>query len=595
MKIIKDNLIMITFILTSLINSFILVNMTSGISNIRFLIFDLVVLLFICCFSKYFKNKKRYYLIFSIILTFICVINSFFYNEYNDFLSVYLLETFFQALKLPSEAITNVFEIKDFIFIVQVLIMILVSFFIKDDSKNISFKYPFILLVIMLLTFTSNDFYRFKNTWNNVYQVRNFGFYSYQLKDIFETLLLQFDDFGKTKAVTEVEEYYSLKETNKENEYTDIFKDKNVLLIHLESIQTMFVEASINGEEIMPNLSKLADEGLYFTNYYSTESVGTSSDAEFTLNNSILPIGMGTIFLNYENNNYQSSIEILNNMGYYTFSMHGNKCDYWNRNNMYKELGYQHFFCYDDYDLTDKIGLGLSDKSFFNQSADMIKRISDEHDKFYGTLIMLTNHTPFYNDGKVTFDVGNLEGTIIGDYIKLVHYADEAIGELVNKLDELDLLEDTVIVFYGDHDAKLKTSDYEAYLKYVYNIDDELDFYEYEDLTKVPLLIWTKDSSVKVRVDKLMSVMDVMPTLGNMLGFESYYTLGNDIFSVEDNIVVFPNGNFRTDKVYYNAQTDDYKSYSEIDLDYIKEKEEYAKKIVEISNYLVKYNLIKDN
>ena len=594
MKIIKDNLITITFILTSLINSFILVNMTSGIGNIRFLAFDLVFLLFICCFSKYFKNKKRYYLIISIILTFICVINSFFYNEYNDFLSVYLLETFFQALKLPSEAITNVFEIKDFIFIIQILIMILISIFVKDNSKNISFKYPSFLLVILLLTFNANDFYRFKNTWNNVYQINNFGVYSYQLKDIMEVALLQFDDLGKTKAINEVEEYYSLKEDKKDNKYTNIFKDKNVLLIHLESIQTMFVEASINGQAIMPNLSKLASNGLYFTNYYSTESVGTSSDAEFTFNNSILPVGMGTIFLNYENNNYQSSIELLNKMGYYTFSMHGNKCDYWNRNNMYKEFGYQHFYCYDDYDLTDKIGLGLSDKSFFNQSADVIKQISDEHDKFYGTLITLTNHTPFYNNGKVTFDVGDLEGTIIGDYIKLVHYADEAIGEFINKLDKLNLLEDTVIIFYGDHDAKFKTSDYEAYLKSVYNNSNNLDFYEYEDLTKVPLLIWTKEGSVKGRIDKLMSVMDVMPTLGNMLGFESDYALGNDIFNIEDNIVVFPNGNFRTDKVYYNAQTDNYKAYSEIDLNYIKEKEEYAKKIVEISNYLVKYNLIKD-
>ena len=207
---------------------------------------------------------------------------------------------------------------------------------------------------------------------------------------------------------------------------------------------------------------------------------------------------------------------------------------------------------------------------------------------------MLTNHTPFYNEGKVNFDVGDLEGTIIGDYIKLVHYADEAIGELFNKLDKENLLDDIVIVLYGDHDAKLKTSDYEAYLKYVYNIDEKLDFYGYEDLTKVPLLIWTKDKLVSGRVDNIMSSLDVTPTLANMLGFESKYALGNDIFSVEDNIVVFPNGNFRTDKIYYNSQLGEYKMYENVDLEYIKQREEYAKKIVEVSNYLVKYNLIED-
>lgn len=593
MRFIKNNIIMLVFIVTSLINSFILVTVTTGINNIRFLLFDLVIILFICWFSSFSKNKKIYYLIFSIILTFICTINSFFYNEYNDFLSVYLIETFFQALDLPSQAITNIFEIKDFIFIIQILIMLLFVIFAEDNSKSISIKYPFVILVTMLLTFNSNDIYMFKNTWNNVYQVRNFGIYSYQLKDIFESLFLLFD-INNDKTQSDVLNYYSFKEDNKENEYTNIFKDKNVILIHAESVQSMFIEESINGNAIMPNLSRLINQGLYFTNYYSTESVGTSSDTEFTINNSILPVGMGTIFLNYENNNYQSSIEILNNMGYYTFSMHGNTCKYWNRNNMYNALGYQHFYCYDAYDLTDTIGLGLSDKSFFNQSADMIKEIHEQYDKFYGTLIMLTNHTPFYNQGKVSFDVDSLEGTTIGNYIKLLHYADEAIGEFIAKLDELDLLEDTVIVLYGDHDAKFKISDYQTYFKYVYGIDKKIDFYQYEDLTKVPLLIWTKDGSVSGKVDKLMSSMDVMPTLGNMLGFESFYALGNDIFSVEDNIVVFPNGNFRTDKIYYNVQTDEYKIYSQVDENYINNNLEYAKNIVKISNYLVRYNLIKD-
>lgn len=592
MKFVKNNIVVITFILMNLLNSLILVNMTCSINNIRFLIIDFIVLLFICGCSKFVKNKRIYFLTFSCLLTFICIINSFFYNEYNDFLSVYLIETFFQALKLPSEAITSVFEFKDYIFLLPLLIMILVIWFNKEIKVNNNyFKYCFVLLVIMLLTFSSNDIYRFKNTWNNVYQVRNFGIYSYQLKDLCEVFLNIFD-FNKDKALSIVDDFYSNKEVNKENEYTNIFKDKNVLLIHAESVQSMFIEESINGQVIMPNLSKMISEGLYFSNYYSTESIGTSSDTEFTITNSILPTGFGTVFLNYENNNYQSTMELLSD--YYTFSMHGNTCEYWNRNNMYKSLNYDYFYCYDEYDLSDKIGLGLSDKSFFSQSADKIKTISNHYDKFYGTLIMLTNHTPFYNEGKVSFDVGTLEGSLIGDYIKLLNYADEAIGEFISKLDDLGLLENTVIIIYGDHDAKLKESEYELYFKNILNQDVSLDFYDYENLTKVPFLIWTKDKSITGRVDKIMSSLDVMPTLGNMFGFKSEYALGNDIFSVEDNIVVFPNGNFRTDKIYYNVQNDEYKLYDDVSVDYIYDKLNYANKIVEVSNYLLKYDLIED-
>ena len=50
---------------------------------------------------------------------------------------------------------------------------------------------------------------------------------------------------------------------------------------------------------------------------------------------------------------------------------------------------------------------------------------------------------------------------------------------------------------------------------------------------------------------------DIQPTLGNMLGFDNKYALGHDIFSIpddEENVVIFPNGNFVTDTIYYDSQ-----------------------------------------
>ena len=82
---------------------------------------------------------------------------------------------------------------------------------------------------------------------------------------------------GKDEAQVIVDEYFRNKGTE-ENEYTNIFKDKNILFIHAESVQQMFLNSEINNQVITPNLNKLASEGLYFSNYYSQESVGTSSD-----------------------------------------------------------------------------------------------------------------------------------------------------------------------------------------------------------------------------------------------------------------------------------------------------------------------------
>ena len=568
----------VIFIISSLINSSILIYLTTGFISLKYLLFDLTLLLFIYSFSFLIKKRNLYFLIFSIVLTAICTINSLYYNNFNDFASIYLLEAFVQALRLPSEAITGTFKIIDFIFLWQIILMIVLY---KKSNKNKdtnmfkkSFTVYFTILVISLLTINSNDIYRLKHDWNKAYVVRNLGVYTYQLNDIFYVASkFMCPKCGYTEAKEEVEEFYSNKET-KTNEYTNIFKDKNILFIHAESIQSMFIN-----ETITPNLYKLKNEGIYFNNYYSEESVGTSSDTELAITNSLLPIGTGTVFTSYDKNEYNSLIKSFKNNGYYTFSMHGNTCNYWNRDKMYQKIGYDYYYCYDYYDLTEQLGLGLSDKSFFIQSADIINNL--EYDKYYGTLIMLSNHTPFYTEG-IDFNVGDAEGTRIGDYIKLVHYADEAIGEFINRVN----LDNTVLVIYGDHDAKFSQKEYEEYL------GKEIDFYEYEKLTKVPLIIWSKDIKHQ-EIDKVMGAIDVMPTIGNMFGVDTKYALGNDIFSVEDNIVVFPNGNWLTDKIYYNNQLSEYKMYESVDSNYIKEKEEYARNLIEISNNIIRYNLFK--
>ena len=566
----------VIFIISSLINSSILIYLTTNFIGIRYLLFDLSILLLIYSFSYLIKRKNLYFLIFSIILTFICVVNSLYYNNFNDFASIYLIEAFIQALRLPSEAITGVFKLVDFIFLWQVILMIIL--YKKDNYKKDINKFKksiltcFFVLVISLLTLNYNDIYRLKHNWNKVYNLRNFGPYTYQANDVFYVLSkFVCPKCGYKKALEEVETFYSTKETET-NEYTNIFKDKNILFIHAESIQSMFIN-----EDITPNLYKLKNEGIYFNNYYSVESVGTSSDTELSITNSLLPIGTGTVFTSYDKNEYNSLVKEFKNNGYYTFSMHGNICNYWNRDKMYKKIGYDYYYCYDYYDLTEQLGLGLSDKSFFIQSADIINNL--EYDKYYGTLIMLSNHTPFYTEG-IDFDIGL--DTKIGDYIKLVHYSDEAIGEFINRVN----LDNTVLVIYGDHDAKFSQKEYEEYL------GKEIDFYEYEKLTKVPLIIWSKDIKHQ-EIDKVMGAIDVMPTIGNMFGVDTKYALGNDIFSVEDNIVVFPNGNWLTDKIYYNNQLSEYKMYESVDSNYIKEKEDYARKIIETSNNIIRYNLFK--
>lgn len=640
----KNNILFLTFVLSTLINGCLLRFLTvKNYFAIRPILGDLALIIILGSFNYLFKPKNRfkYLLTLSIVFAAICVINSMYYTNYLSFGSFSLLATSLQIVDVGDAVVENIMELKDFSYIWQLFALIFI--YVTTDLKKASsskgksnkklFKNTLIsgisVFVIFLFTLTPTDIGRFLKQWNREYIVMRYGIYTYQINDLVTSLSPKIHSmFGYDSNAKVFREYYEEnKEEKKTNQYTDIFKGKNVIVIHAESFQQFTMNLSFNNKELTPNMNKLASEGIYFSNFYAQESVGTSSDSEFTFNTSLTPASSGTVAINYYDREYVTIPKLLKTQGYYTFSMHGNNGTFWNRNLLHESFGYDYFYNYTkDYNIDETIGLGLSDKSFFKQSVAKIKDISKEHNNFYGTLIMLTNHTPFSYIGpfsdysvdileettdsktnEVTTNTKHyLEGTTMGNYLKSVHYADEAIGQFIEQLDEEGLLDNTVIVIYGDHDAKLKTSEYE----YLYNFDPEtqtmldvndpdyhkVDAYEYELNRKVPFIIWTKDKKFNVEVKEVMGMYDALPTLGNMLGFESEYALGHDMFSVDENIVVFPDGNWLTNKMYYNNQTGEAKLIDPtqpVTIDYIEKNCKHADEVVTVSNSIITYDLIR--
>lgn len=645
----KHNVLFAAFIITSLINGcmirFFTVKNYTAISPI---LADLAFVLFVGAFAYFFKPKNRfkYFITWSIILTLVCLINSIYYTNYVSFTSFSLLATSLQLMGV-SDALETIMELKDFCYIWAPLTLIFVhrkllkqgyytNLKIKDKLRVSVLKVlvaAVIVLGFFVSTLTGTDISRLYKQWNREYVVMKFGIYVYQSNDLIASLKPQISPlFGYDQAAKEFRDYYK-ENTRKDetNEYTDIFKGKNVIAIHAESMQNYLLNTEINGKTIAPNLKKLAEEGMYFSNFYAQESVGTSSDTEFTYSTSLLPASSGTVFVSYWDREYPSIQKFLKDEDYYVFSMHANKGNMWNREVMHKQLGYDKFYYYDkDYKLDENIGLGLSDKSFFKQSVEKIKNISEKHDKYYGVLIMLTNHTPFEGledttdldltyhytktdpvTGQKTEVVNDyLKNTTLGKYFTTTHYADSAIGEFIDELDQAGLLENTVIVIYGDHDAKIKRSEYDYYYNYNPETDSKLDKndpkykeftkYDYELNRKVPFIIWTKDKDLRKKINKEITTVtgmyDVLPTLGNMLGIYDKYALGHDVFSTDDHFVVFPNGNWVTDKMYYDSQNGQaivFDEASVISKDYISKYTEMAEKEIAVSNDIIVHDLIK--
>lgn len=645
----KTNVLFFTFIITTLLNGMMLRFLTvHNYFAIKPIIADLAVILLFGSFVYLFKPKNRfkYLLIISVLFTAICIINSLYYTYYMSFASFSLIAVSLTVVDVGDAVVENVLQLKDFLFLWQPIVLIIVHYCLKKkkdyyntvakkENKRKRFMATLIAGIatyaVFFMTVTAVEYSRLSKQWNREFLVMKFGVYTYQLNDLFKSLDAKFNTlFGYDNAAKSFREFYSEKNESKTNEYTNIFKDRNVIVIHAESMQNVALNTSFNGNEVTPNVNRLKNEGIYFSNYYAQASGGTSSDSEFTFSTSLLPVTNGAVAISYWNREYETLQKLLKKDGYRTISMHANTGDFWNRNNFHKKLGYDKFYSKQDYNIDEVIGLGLSDKSFFKQSVEKLKKEKEENGKFMATMIMLSNHTPFddldkygefdvdikeqvtktnENGEEVTEDVSYpyMEGTKLGNYFKSVHYADSALGELVNELDEAGLLENTILVIYGDHDAKLPKKDYVRLYNYDKTTDGivdktsegytSVDYYKYELDRSVPFIIWTKDKKFNKTINTAMGMYDAMPTLANMLGVKPTYALGHDIMNLDDNIVVFPNGNWLTNNIYYNSQKDQYKV---LNTDYIVNNDEidnnnkYAAKRLEISNDIILYDLIKN-
>jgi len=639
----KEIPLLFCFIITGLLNTLLLRIITVGnFTYLKPLMFDLGMLFILSSFMFLFKNDKtryRYLVVLSLITSIICIINSIYYTYYDSFASISLLATSTFVVDVGDAVVEKVLRVTDLLYLWQPIFVY--YYYVKENkkmnfsssNKKVNRKFSFVnmlvsglvVLLVSSIFMTKTEWSRFGKMWNRESVVSSFGIYTYQINDIVQSLEPKINNlFGYDKALKKVKDYYVENSVSKStNKYTNVFEGMNVITIHAESLQTMALNKSFNGVEVAPFLTKMSTEGIFFSNYFSQVGVGTSSDAEFTYSTSLMPSSNGTVFVNYFDREYQTIQKSFSDKGYYTFSMHGNVGDFWNRAIMHKNMGYDKFYSKSSFKINEEIGLGISDKDFFKQVVPMIKEINDKGENFYGTLITLTNHTP-WNDlelmdeydttWKVEIDGEEvvrdyISDTTLGDYFRSVHYMDQAIEQFITDLDKEGILDNTVIVIYGDHDARISKKNYNIMYNYdpytdsIRNEDDEgyIDYneYEYELDRKVPFIIWTKNEKIKKEIDTVTGMIDAYPILSNLFGLEhNEFQLGHDVLGqkLKDNTVVFTDGSYVTNKIYYNGQNGEIYPIdgATVDEEYIQSNTNKADELIDISNDIITYDLIKE-
>lgn len=478
----------------------------------------------------------------------------------------------------------------------------------KKSKKQKIISVIFSSTCIIVFAFTSSNYIKkgVLTPYNKDMQIKNATIYGYHIADIINTI----DYTNQTKYNTYddmISNYNELKETYESDYGKDIYnfgnilKDKNIIILQLESVQEFVVNKKINGKEITPNLNKFLNENIEFSNMHM-QSYSTTADSEHTLISSIYPMENGMSFSKYSSNAYDDIFKMYNKNNYFTAYMHGNYPYFWNRGNVYGNLNLNKLEFKDDFkDLSENINGDLSDELLYIQAIPKIKTYGTP---FLVNIVSVSSHTPFTLNGlqdrsKVNIDVGKYKDTYFGNYLESINYADYAFGIFIDELKKADLYDDTAILVFGDHNG-LSMYD-EELVDFLKQIDSNINDIQTK-LNYTRVLCGLKLPGVNhIKIEKPVNKLDIKPTFAYLSGLEDGVSLGTNMFK-NKNYVCLNNERIITDKYYYDGdwyeiETGNMINEDELDENLKKEFENYynnMKKELDISVSISINNLLKN-
>lgn len=547
-----------------------------SMQNFLLLINPLPTAILLIGIGLFFKGRKSYWImvIIDFLLSLWLFSNILYYREFSDFLSTSIIKTSGSTSDNLGKSIAGITKGTDFlVFLDVVIIVLLIAFKVfKIDVRRLKLKVSLLiegLAVVLIgtnLTMAQKDRSGLlTRTFDNNYIVKYLGLNAFAVYDGVKT--------AQNNAIMAKANHSDLKTVQsyiKKNyiapnpEYYGVAKNKNVLVIHLESFQQFLIDYKWHGKEVTPNLNKLyhANDTISFDNFFNQVGQGKTSDAEMMLENSIFGLQSGSAMSSYgTSNTFESAPAILGQKAGYTSAvMHGGAGSFWNRDNAYKSFGYNYFMPLSYYQNKKGyyLGYGIKDKLFFDQS---IKYMEHLPQPFYLKMITVTNHYPYDLDKKnQSIDKTDTGDKTVDGYVQTAHYLDQAIGELMSYLKKSGLEKNTLIMLYGDHYG-ISGNHHKASAQLL----DKDSFNNFDNLQfqRVPLMFHMP--GLKGGINHTYGgEIDVRPTLFNLLGIndQNMIQFGHSLLAKNaPQIVAQRNGDFITSKYskvegsYYYTQS----------------------------------------
>ena len=347
-----------------------------------------------------------------------------------------------------------------------------------------------------------------------------------------------------------VKEYIENNQGTKKNKYTSIFEDKNLIFIVAESFSTIGVN-----EELTPTLYKLTNSGFIFENFYVPYYLSTIG-GEFSAVTGIYPDTSTLSTWRSGNNSFPFGLSnVFENKGYNTYAYHNHSGYFQDRYKYLKSIGFDNFkACY--------MGLDINCDMWPESDVEMIEKTYGEYinsDKpFLAYYMTVSGHLEYnFSGNSIASKNRNLVDNLpysdsAKAYLATQIELDKSLKLLIDKLEENNILEDTVIVLLADH------------YPYGLTLDEmnELSSYERDGLFEInhnSLIIWNENLNT-IRVSKVGMPTDVIPTVYNLFGidYDSRLYVGNDLLSTADGLVILGNRSWITDNGKYSSVDNTY-------------------------------------
>lgn len=348
--------------------------------------------------------------------------------------------------------------------------------------------------------------------------------------------------------------YVASREASSKNEFTGLFKGKNLIFITAEA----FTEEAIDKKRT-PTLYRMAYKGIRFIDYYQPSSAGTTGGEYANIFGMLPTAGGSSMKKTATQYNWSTMASRLSEQGYYGKAYHNNSYTYYDRDKTHVNLGFSDGF--------EGKGNGLESvlsEQWPESDLEMIQGTFPQYvDKqpFHIYYMTVSGHSLYEKSknamAKKHWDkVENLNSSEpVKTYLAAQIELDAAMEYLIEQLEKEGIADDTVIVIATDHfpyglDQNTGALTYLTEL-YGKTIEDNL----YRDHNR--LIIWSEclETMDPIIVNTPTSSMDILPTLCNLFDveFDSRLLPGRDVFSDAQPLVFTLGYDWKTDKGTYLA------------------------------------------